>query len=412
MVAAFLLLLSVLLSVITQSTASLYVVSEAPRALNAVARPDNWVGPWTLCAAGNCQPIPLPCDKETFSDGIGQAFLIRQQYGEDESRLCSRLRATRAVFLVEGILGLIALLVLLYSLSAWSLRFYVFAIVLTLLTLAFNLAAITILVIVRYNLNNLRDLAFNDPQFFDPNSPIVSYAFGWGFWITILYTIFTFLALMLMMLGACGLRRQKKKDDERARDPKRRQREELEKDEGFIPSPYPERADASTRPSISVDRNGYYRNAPHTPAAAVTAATSTAPPPPPPKQAHPSALYAHPSATYEVERYEERFVEARQDLEDSVKPAVAVASGTMDKSTLSSQNTITRAVEPIQSGFDEQRRRMASAASQSTQPIQADFNEQRRRMAAAASQAGKTVQTQADRLQSSASQTVTALAQR
>ncbi|KAI8847182.1 hypothetical protein BC829DRAFT_397000 [Chytridium lagenaria] len=316
--AAAVLFVSVVLSVITQSTASLYTVSQSTPP-NATPRPDNWVGPWTLCSDGKCNPLPIPCDKESFGEGPGLAFLIRQEYGDDESRLCSRLRATRAVFLVEGILGLISLLILLYALSAWSLRFYVAAAIGTMFTFFFNLALITILAIIRYNLNNLRDLAATDPLG-DRSSSTISYSFGWGFWMTIFYTILTFLALVIMALGASCVRREKRKDDAAAaRDnEKARQRNNrLEVNDDFITSPHPDR-----------------------------------PLPMPPTKFIETA-----------DAYGDRFVDARQDIEETAKAAPSRLAQAADSAHQSVSTAATEAAEPIESNFAEGRRRVAEVAT-------------------------------------------------
>ncbi|KAJ3095434.1 hypothetical protein HDU97_006927 [Phlyctochytrium planicorne] len=333
MVIAFFLFCVLTLSIVIQATASHFVVSEVVRDPSATANPDNWVGPWTLCRSGGaCKALPMPCDRESFPDGVGDAFQLREEFGADEDRLCSRFKASRAVFLIQAILAFIGLIVLCYAMSAWSLRFFILALIITFFTFVFSFASIFVLVVIKWNLDNLAGLMERDTigDNGTKKSSLVKYALGWGFYATIALLLLAFFTFMILACSTCCVRTHKKKDY-RSETPEPKQQQQLsnKNEEGFISSPYPS----------SNNRN----NAPYN--------TYQAPPAPQPVPGRKNMATPapHPSAQYEVnpqdvyeDAYDEPSTVSYEPYQKEPINGDIERRGTNQQSAISSNRTITK----------------------------------------------------------------------
>ncbi|KAJ3092821.1 hypothetical protein HDU96_002591, partial [Phlyctochytrium bullatum] len=383
-------------TIISQATASLFYVSETLKDSTKTSPAPNWVGPWTLCSSDNCRPLPLPCPGALpdSSNNITPAFFLRQQYNDDERLLCSRFLATRGVFVATGALELLTIIGLLYAISVYSLRFFVCTSVLGGLSFFFNLALAILITTIRGNLDNLRDIAARDPLVSAaPDSGMVTYSFAYGFWLVVLALCVNIIGFVVLVLCAVLVRRKKRE----AQRPVKEESdvEDYDKDyDGFLSSPYPD----NTRPSINVDRDGFYRPensklpsarlqavpphhqsavvapppsngpssyyrvekpVPNVPASRVNVAVGT----PNTAAALASAAAAGvpiadidndpPSATASVvgpaEPYANAQYEEEPPMHDALDEFPATNGGVSHSQTISSQGTITRGPEPVQS---------------------------------------------------------------
>jgi hypothetical protein len=108
------------LSTITQSTASTFVASDVyignntsnvdtatlingspPLKAYLQSHPDVWVGPWLTCSNGvGCSRIKLPCDGV-----VSTGNWTETGFGQEQLFMCGRMKAMREVLVAGGVLG-------------------------------------------------------------------------------------------------------------------------------------------------------------------------------------------------------------------------------------------------------------------------------------------------------------------